>query len=87
MTPEERERIYSEEYLDLIVEYDINDTILEGFEDVVIHILDTNYAVLHVPVSQVDLQDSFRIVYANIPSIFGTFNQRSLDASGVTRIR
>ncbi|NLZ81792.1 MAG: S8 family peptidase [Clostridiales bacterium] len=87
MTPEERARIYSQEYVDLIVDFYREGTSIEGFEDETIHILDANFAIIHVSIEQFESREIFNIHYSNLPSVFGVFNQGSLDASGITQIR
>lgn len=87
MTPEERERVYSQEYADLLVEYGGDETLLDRFPDATIHILDANYAVIHVPVGLLREGNIYSVIYSSFPSVFGIFNQRSIDASGITQIR
>lgn len=87
MTPEERARIYSQEYADIIVIYDGDETVLEQFENATIHILDANLAIIHVPLAQLEAREDFNINYSNIPSIFGIFSHKSLEASGISQIR
>lgn len=87
MTPEDRERIYSQDYADFIVEYNDDETILEQFQGGTIHILDSNYAIIHVPVEQLESMGFNQLSYSNLPTVFGIFNQRSLDTSGITMLR
>ena len=52
MIVEERSRMISEDYADLLITYDGNLNILNGFQDSTVHIINFFDAVVHVPVTQ-----------------------------------
>lgn len=87
MTPEEMERIFSNDYADLLINYSGDLSLLEQFEDATIDIIDFFFAVVHVPVSRITEDIIRELGYAVIPSLFGLISQASLEASGVRRIR
>lgn len=88
LTPEEVERVYSNDYIDLLINYSGNPAVLEQFEDATINIIDYFFAVVHIPVSRIAEDDIIReLGYAVMPSLFGLISQASLEASGVRRIR
>lgn len=86
MTGEERERITSDDYADVIVEYRTNPQLLESFENATIHIMNDFYAVVHIPAAQ--LQERLaNFIYAELPILFGLTDENSLEASGVFELR
>lgn len=87
MTAEERNRITSENYADLLIAYSGDKSVLQKFNDASVNIIDFFNAVIHVPVSQINDNTVAQMGYSVIPSIFGLISQSSLEASGITRIR
>ncbi len=86
MTGEDRARITSDEYADILVEYRGNPQLLQVYQDAVIQIMNEVYAIAYVPVQQFTNPNS-RFRYAEIPSPFGLTDEASLDASGITELR
>lgn len=87
MTSEERNRIVSEDYADLIIDYTGDLSIVQEFPDATINPINFTVAVVHVPVSFITNQTILELGYSVFPSIVGTVNQSSLEASGVQRLR
>lgn len=87
MTTEERNRIVSEDYADLLINYSGDRNLLNRFQDATINIIDFFNAVVHVPVSQITNSTVTRLGYAVMPSLFGLISQASLEASGIFRLR
>ena len=87
MTEQERERIISEDYADLLITYSGDMNILDAFGDATIQIINYFNAVVHVPVSQITNTTIMRLGYSVMPSLFGLISQASLEASGIVRIR
>lgn len=87
MTPEERERIVSNDYADLLITYSGDVTILQSFEDATIHVINFFNAVVHVPVQQITNNTIVQMGYSVMPSLFGLISQSSIESSGITRIR
>lgn len=87
LTSEERERIISEEYADLLIDYSGDLSFLENFEDATVNIINFFHAVVHVPVEQIT--DDILVIrsYSVMPSLFGVISQVSLEQSGITRLR
>lgn len=83
----ERNRITSEDYADLIVEYRRNPQLLERLTDSVVQIMNDAFAVVYVPASQIDNRSIQRFEYSALPRIFGLTSEISLEASGVTNLR
>lgn len=87
ITPETEERVYSNEYTDLLITYSGDLSIFEQFEDVSVHIINFFFAVVHIPTSEITEDIISLLGYSGIPSLFGVISQASLEASGVRRIR
>ena len=87
MTSEERERIVSEDYADLLIEYSGNLSSIQGFQDATINIINYLYAVVHVPVEQIIDYILVEKGYSVMPSLYGVISQASLEQSGITRLR
>jgi subtilisin family serine protease len=85
--PEENERIISEDYADLIIEYDGDVRILEQFPDSTVQIINIQYAIVHVPVSFITQDIVYRMGYSVMPTCFGIISESSLEASGVLKLR
>ena len=87
MLPEERDRIISEEYADLIIEYNGDTSIFEQFPDSTVQIINFQLAFVHVPVSFITQDIVYRMGYGAMPTCFGIISESSLEASGVFRLR
>lgn len=87
MTSEDRNRIVSEDYADLLINYAGDQNALAQFTDATVHIIDFFNAVVHVPVSQITNNTIVQLGYSVMPSLFGLISQESLEASGIIRLR
>lgn len=87
LTPEERERITSNNFADLLIAYSGFPSVFNQFQDATVHIINFFQAVVHVPVSQITDETIQKLGYSVMPSLFGLISQASLEASGVLRIR
>lgn len=87
MTAEERNRITSEDYADLLITYAGNQNLLQGFQDATVHIINFYNAIVHVPVGQIDQNTIVRLGYSVMPTLYGLISQASLEASGILRLR
>lgn len=87
MIPEERERIISEEYADLIIEYNGDTSVFDQFPDSTVQIINIQYAFVHVPVSFITQDIVYRMGYGVLPTCFGIISESSLESSGVFQLR
>ena len=87
MTPEERYKIFNEDYSDLIIEYDRNDPLLEQFQNDTIHIMNNRFAVVYIPSTEITNRSISQFGYSTVPTCYGLVSERSLDASGVNKVR
>ncbi len=87
MTEEERQRIVSDDYADLLITYSGDRSMLDRFQNASIHIINFFNAVVHVPVSQITDNTISTLGYSVMPSLFGLISEGSLEASGIIRLR
>lgn len=87
MTQEDKYKIISNDYADLFVEYNGNQSILDQNQKYSIHVMNDKYAIIYVPNSEITTRSIDEYGYASIPTCYGITIERSLEASGVQRIR
>jgi subtilisin family serine protease len=87
MTEEERARITSNNYVDFLVNYNGNVRVFEQFPNATVHIMNDRFAVLYLPVTQLTARSIGQYGSSVIPAIYGLASERSLEASGITRLR
>lgn len=87
MMHETGERIYSNEYADLVVTNVTNVTYIESLENATVQTLDPNIDIVRVPVKQITDRTFSQFGYSIMPTLNGLASQVSLEASGVSRIR
>jgi subtilisin family serine protease len=87
MTGEERDRMTSEDFADLLITYSGDQSAFANFQDATVHIINFFYAVVHVPVSQINNDVILKYGYSAMPTLYGPVSQASLEASGILRLR
>ena len=87
MMPEDRFKITSNDYMDLIIQYNGNPNILKRYEEYSVHIINPGYAGIYLPISQVTSQLIRDYGYSGIPKCYSLQSYESLTASGVTLLR
>lgn len=87
MTREERLRIISNDYLDLIIEYNDDLTRLEPFRAYGVNILNVRYAVVQMPYTDLTANLILEVGYASLPHCYGLTSTINLESSGVLRVR
>lgn len=87
MTPEDRFKIISNDYMDLIIIYNGNPDSLIEFEQYSVQIMNVTYAVIYLPMSQVTPRLMADFGYNAVPKCYGLTNAQSLEESGVIRQR
>lgn len=83
----DRERIVSEDYADLIIEYSGDLSVFDQFPDRTVQIINEQYAFVHVPVNFITQDIVYRYGYGALPTCFGIISESSLESSGVFRLR
>jgi subtilisin family serine protease len=86
MASEDINKIYSNEYADVLIEYYGIPSNLDKYKDYGVNIINYFLAVMHPPVSEMT-QDMLAFDYSAIPMVLGLTNVTSLEDSGITRIR
>lgn len=89
MTPEERQKIVSEDYADLIVTYSGNQNVLNQYRNNgdTVNVINFFNAVVNVPVSQITDNTIIEMGYSIMPKIYGLISQSSIESSGISRLR
>ncbi|MDF2485241.1 MAG: hypothetical protein K0R46_1409 [Herbinix sp.] len=87
MLSSDREKIYSNDYFDLIIDYSGDLYYLEQFREYAVNIINFFLAVIHIPLSTVGEDIISRMGYAVLPNVFGLISDSSLEASGILRLR
>jgi len=87
MNDDDRKRIISNDYADLIVEYSKNLLELFDLQNETINYIDSKYAVVHIPENKVTQQFIHEKDYSVIPKLLGLLDTTSLEAMGVKKIQ
>ncbi len=87
MTGDERARITSNDYVDLIIEWNNDMRVFDRFPDSSPHIMNERYAVVYIPAAQLNQRAISQFGYRVLPFAFSLESSRSLEASGVNRLR
>lgn len=87
MTQEEKFKITSNDYMDLIIDYNNNTAILNRYPNASIHIMNDKYAIIYLPERQLAGRLIRQFGYTEIPACFGLTIQKSIEASGIQRLR
>lgn len=87
MTKEERYKITSNDYAELLIEYNGNLQVLEAFKEYSIQIININTMIVYIPSSQITNQSIAEYGYSAMPSCFGHLSVESLEASGIRKLR
>jgi len=87
MDADGRNKIISNDYADLIVEYSNNRLESFNLQNETINYIDTKYAVVYISANKVTQQFIHEKDYSVIPKLFGLLDTTSLEAMGVKRIQ
>lgn len=87
MNQEDRYKITSNDYLDLILKYNGNPASLEQYREFSPHIINEDYVAIYVPIVEITTNFLFRYNYSAIPSCYALTSDQSLEASGVNKLR
>ena len=87
MPEETGERIYSNDYFDLIITYSGDISYLEQIPDSTYQLIVPFTAIIRVPVRQITNNTIAVLGYRAIPTLSGIISQSALEASGILRTR
>lgn len=85
MTQEDKYKIISNDYLDMLISN--NPTSLKKYQDYSPHVMNENFAVIYMPLTEVTSSFVALHGYSAIPHCYALTNKQSLEASGVSRLR
>ncbi len=71
MTAQESFKIASNDYADLIIDYNYNTELLENYPNASYNIINRQYAVLYIPASEMTYNAVYKYGYAAIPKCYG----------------
>lgn len=87
MTDDLRTKILSEDFVDLIVEYNQNMQILARFPQGTVHIMNDIYAIVYEPIQNIRGGIINKNEYSLYPTCYGLASQGNLEVTGITRLR
>lgn len=87
MTEEERYKITSNDYVDFMIEYNLNTKLFDRFLNASVHIMNDKYAILYVPKVQFSTRIIQQFGYSILPSCYGLLSEKSLEATGIQKLR
>ena len=85
--PDDRERIVSDEYADILIEYSGDFSIFDQFPDATVRLINNLYAVLHIPAELFTLDLIREWGLSILPKCFGLISLASIEASNIQRVR
>ncbi|MFV0341383.1 MAG: S8 family peptidase [Anaerocolumna sp.] len=80
MNDNERFKIISEEFADIIVEYNRDLSVFDVHENYSYNLINEKYAVLHIPVEKIDENSIKNLGYSAMPKCFGLTTYRWMDS-------
>jgi subtilisin family serine protease len=87
VTPEKGDRIYSNDYADLFIEYSGDEAIFDVFTDATVQIIDYFLAVVRIPVQQITNKTILSMGYSVMPHLNGLISETSNEATGISKVR
>lgn len=87
MTPADKYKIISNDYMDLLIIYNSNPNSLKKFEQYSVHIMNDSYAVIYVPMTEVNPRLLSDYGYSAMPKCYALLDSVSLVESGITKLR
>lgn len=79
--------ITSENYADIVIEYQGDKTLLDPFKNNPVTIINDVAALVNIPLQEALNSPLLELGYARVPSLGGLVSDASLEASGILRIR
>ena len=87
MTEDQRSIVISEDYVDLILNFNVQEQFLQRNPDAITEVMNPGVAFAYVPVTEFVKKGIGFYGYAQIPSLYGLTSDTSLEASGVANLR
>ncbi len=87
MSGEEKFKITSNAYADLLVEYNGNSSVFDRFPNSSVNIINHRFAVVHMPVSNITPDSINKYGYSAFPTCYGLLSAPGYNSTGISRIR
>ncbi len=87
MNQDEKYKIVSDDYMDIVIRYNNNLNVLKKYENYSVHIMNEAYAVIYIPIAEVSSKKLEEFGYHAIPNYYALTDEQSLNQSGVYRLR
>ena len=87
MTQDEKNKIISNDFTDVFIEYNRNEKLLSRFLGVTTQVINPRYAIAYLPSHMLTSSFISQYGYAPIPSLYGLTSIISVEQSGVSRLR
>lgn len=87
MTESESFKIISNDYADLLVEYNGDFNVFSNYPNSSYNIINNRFAVLHIPVSNMTFNAIYKYGYASIPKCYGLTYSSSTSLEGSSYVR
>lgn len=87
MNSEDRKKIFSNDYVSAIIEYNRNDKFIKLFENDLKIIIDDKYAIVYFPIAGMPISILTENSYSIIPKMYGLLNTTSMRAMCVCRVQ
>lgn len=87
MTPEERYKITSNDYVELLITYNGNPATLDIYKNYSVHIMNEAYAIIYLPTAQLTKRSIYEFGFSAIPDCYSLSGEESLEATGVNKLR
>ncbi|MGB8453129.1 MAG: S8 family peptidase [Anaerocolumna sp.] len=87
MSDEEKFKIVSNAYADLLIKYDEGLNEFDNFSNSSFNIIDQKYAVVHIPVSNITPDSISKYGYFSLPTCYGLLSAPGYNSTGISRIR
>ena len=87
MTQEEKYKIISNEFADLIILYNGNIASLDKYDDYSVQMMNAGQAIIYLPITQLTNRSVYEFGYSAIPTCYALCSVQSLEASGVDKLR
>ncbi len=87
MNEDEKFKIMSNDYMNIVIRYNNNPNLLKPYEKYTIQIMNEAYAVIYIPIADIEKLSLSEVGYYAIPNYYALADEQSLEASGVQKLR
>ncbi|MDF2587065.1 MAG: hypothetical protein K0S41_906 [Anaerocolumna sp.] len=87
MNNDDKYKITSNDFADLLIEYNDNFDLLSKYGGSSYNIIDRRYAIVHFPVSNMTSNSIYKYGFTSIPTCYGLVSAKTFDSSGINHVR